>query len=274
MADFTIKDAQRLSHAYIVAAASQEESHAVALRIAAAAVCVGAGALPCGLCRACRKVKEGIHPDVIRIRRDRDDKGRPKREIGVDQVRRMAADAIVLPNEAERKVYLIEDADRMNLPAQNAALKLLEEPPKGVHFLLCVTNPQLLLPTVRSRCAELVCTGESEAESDESRALAEGFVKAVAGGDEAALLRWCMKNEGLDNAGAVAFLESTQRLLADMLCGRVKDRGLSRASLLRLAALAEDCLRMLKVNTGVKHIFGLLAVDAIDGSGNRGSSID
>ena len=274
MADFTIKDARRLSHAYIVAAASQKESRAQALRIAAAAVCVGAEPLPCGNCRACRKAFAGIHPDIIRVRRETDDKGRPKKELRVDQVRAMAADAVVLPNEAERKVYLIEDADRMNLQAQNAALKLLEEPPKGVHFLLCVTNPQLLLPTVRSRCAELLCSGGDEAEDEDSRALAAAFVKAVAGGDPAGLLRWCMKNEGLDTRAAVSFLESTERLLADMACGRADARGLSRGAILRLTALTGDCLRRLKVNTGVKHIFGLLAVNAIDSSGNRGSGID
>ena len=274
MADFTIQDAQRLSHAYIVAAASQEESRAQALRIAAAAVCVGAGALPCGVCRACRKAFAGVHPDIIRIQRETDDKGRQKKELRVDQIRAMSLDAVVLPNEAERKAYLIEDADRMNLQAQNAALKLLEEPPKGVHFLLCVTNPQLLLPTVRSRCAELVCGGGDEAEEEESRALAAAFLKVVAGGDPAALLRWCMKNEGMDSRAAAAFLESTKRLLTDMACGRADPRGLDRSALLRLAALTEDCLGRLKVNTVVKHIFGLLAVDAIDSSGNRGSGID
>ena len=65
-----------------------------------------------------------------------DDKGRPKREIMVDQVRAMAADASILPNEAERKVYVIHEAELMNESAQNAALKLLEEPPAWVVFIL------------------------------------------------------------------------------------------------------------------------------------------
>ncbi len=274
MADFHIKDAHRLSHAYIISAASQEESQAQALRIAAAAVCTGTEPLPCGSCRACRKAFAGIHPDIIRVRRETDDKGRQKKELRVDQVRAMAADAVVLPNEAERKVYLIEDADRMNLQAQNAALKLLEEPPAGVHFLLCVTNPQQLLPTVRSRCAELVCSGGDEEADEDSRKLAAAFVRTAARGDPAELLRWCMENEGLDTRSAVSFLESTQRLLADMACGRADARGLSRSAIVRLNGLTEDCLRRLKVNTGVKHIFGLLAVEAIDSSGNRGSGID
>ena len=71
-----------------------------------------------------------------------------------------------------------------------------------------------------------------------------------------------------------SFLESTDRLLADIACGRTEDRGLSRQELLHLDALVQDCQRRLKVNTGVKHIFGLLAVDSIVSSGNRGSGID
>ena len=153
MAQLEFADASRLSHAYILSAQSREEGIRTARRLAAAAVCTASGPVPCMKCRSCRKVAEGIHPDVISVARLVDDKGRQKKEITVDQVRRMAADSYVLPNEAARKVYIIEDADMMNVQAQNAALKLLEEPPAGVMFILCAENAQLLLPTVRSRCA-------------------------------------------------------------------------------------------------------------------------
>ena len=270
MAQLRFRDAQRLSHAYMISAQDREESLRAARRLAAAAVCTAPGEVPCGQCRACRKVREGIHPDVIAVRRLEDDKGRKKREIGVDQIRQMARDAVVLPNEAERKVYIIEDADRMNLPAQNAALKLLEEPPAGVIFLLCTVNAQQLLPTVRSRCAEILCNGEQAAEDEESLKLAQGYVKAVAGGSRAELYRWCAGHENLDNRAAVAFVEAAAALLADMLCARQPDLGLSRGQLLRLLSLMERCDGYLQVNVGVKHIFGLLAVDAIDSDGNRG----
>ena len=65
---------------------------------------------------------EDIHPDVITLGRLEDDKGRLKREIGVDQIRSLSADAYIMPNEAGRKVYLIREAETMNIPAQNAAL--------------------------------------------------------------------------------------------------------------------------------------------------------
>lgn len=270
MAELTFTDAKRLSHAYILSAQSPEESLRAAKRIAAAAVCSGRGQLPCGLCRGCRKAEAGIHPDILSVGRLEDDKGRPKREIGVEQIRQMTLDAFVRPNEAERKVYIVREADTMNLSAQNAALKLLEEPPKGVIFLLCVSNAGKLLPTVRSRCVELVLNGQAGAEDEESLKTATGYLKAVASGDPAELCRWCGRNEGMDLRAAASFADSASELLADMLCGRKPDQGLSREELLRLAGLLERCRAYLRVNVGVKHIFGLLAVDSIAGSGNRG----
>ena len=124
-----MREASRLSQSYIIAAPSADDCDAQAARLAARAVCSGAEPKPCGKCRDCRKAAAGIHPDIIDVRRMTDDKGRPKREIMVDQVRAMAADASILPNEAERKVYVIHEAELMNESAQNAALKLLEEPP-------------------------------------------------------------------------------------------------------------------------------------------------
>ena len=168
MAAFTIRDARRLSHAYILSSSRQEDCLALAGQIAAAAVCQRETDAPCGQCRACRKARSGNHPDIIHVRRLSDSKGQPRRELLVEQIRQMAADAYVLPNEAARKVYIVEDADKMNPAAQNAALKTLEEPPAGVIFLLCAENPGLLLPTVRSRCVELRSNGEADGEDEDA----------------------------------------------------------------------------------------------------------
>ncbi len=264
MAELHIADARRLSHAYILAAPERSEAVSAARRLAAAAVCSSTGARPCGTCRDCRKVSEGIHPDVISVRRLTDDKGRAKKEITVDQVREMAADSVVLPNEAARKVYIIEDADLMNPQAQNAALKLLEEPPAGVMFILCAENAQLLLPTVRSRCAEQnVGTSPVSAEDGESMALALGYFKAAASGSAARVCAFCFANEGLDTRAAADFIDSAIDLAGDMLCARRDDLGLGRERLVRLYELLRQCEAYLKVNTGVKHVFGLLAVDSL-----------
>ena len=81
------------------------------------------------------------------------------------------------------------------------------------------------------------------------------------------------KNESGDNRAAAAFLTSVSHLCAEMLCRREDDLGMSPAAIARLRALSERCLAMLRVNVGVKHIFGLLSVDAVDGSGNEENHI-
>ena len=187
MREMTFHSADELSHAYILLSPSAEERKAAATALASAAVCSAPGPVPCGVCRACRKVRAGIHPDVITISRIADDKGKKKREISVDQIRNVIADSVVLPNEAERKVYVIDEADTMNIPAQNAALKLLEEPPRGVIFLLLASNAEHLLETVRSRCAEIVCGAQEEEPDAETVKLGMAFLKRCAEKDEAQL---------------------------------------------------------------------------------------
>ena len=248
MRELKFKNANELSHAYILISPSAEERKKTALALAAAAVCTAGENVPCGACRACRKVREGIHPDVMTVGRLADDKGKKKREIGVDQIRAVIADSVVLPNEAERKVYILDEADAMNVPAQNAALKLLEEPPRGVYFLLCASNAEQLLETVRSRCAEIVCGAGEEEPDPETVKLASAF------------LRRCVE---MDNAAAVAFVECAIGLLTDMLCKRRSALSMSDREVYDLEQLMETALGMLRVNTGVKQVFGLLAVAAI-----------
>lgn len=266
-------DISRLPQSCIITGATPEEALRQAAQIAAAAVCSGVKP-PCGSCRDCRKALAGIHPDIIRVSRLTDSSGRQKREISVDQVRSMAADAVVLPNEAKRKVYIIDEADSMNLSAQNAALKLLEEPPAGAMLLLCATNPDKLLPTVRSRCAELSVNGKAPAADEAAMKLAKEYIRLAARGDAAALCRWCGMNDGMDSAAAEAMLGCVQVLLADMLCLRQESVLTDRGELMRLTELARRCCAWLRGSVGVKHIFGLLAVDTLPQTGNRGKTVD
>ena len=139
-----------LAHAYIVAGPAGSGRHTLAAQMAAALVCSAQPQLrPCGRCSHCRKAAGGIHPDITVIA------GSGGKPITVDQVRALRTDAYVRPNEAERKVYLLERADRMNASAQNAMLKLLEEGPAYAAFLLLAENAGGVLETVRSRCETL-----------------------------------------------------------------------------------------------------------------------
>ena len=266
MAAFSIHDASRLSHAYILASPDREECLALAAQIAAAAVCQRGENAPCGQCRDCRKALRGIHPDITHIQREE-----KKAVITVDQIRQMAADAYVLPNEARRKVYILDEADKMKTPeAQNAALKTLEEPPAGVIFLLCVQNAGALLPTVRSRCVLLNANAEKDDETEESRKLAREFLKTAAGEDEASLLRWCMAHERMERDAAAAFFESVQARLAAALCGKEPLQGFARDRLWALERLAERCTEYLQSNVNTRQVFGLLAAESAAKGRNRG----
>lgn len=252
---------EKLSHAYIISSSSQEERESLALSLAQKILCGSAANRPCGVCRDCRKVKNGVHPDLGFVRRLTDDKGKQKREIQVDQIRSMGADAYVLPNEASGKVYIIEDAETMNERAQNAALKLLEEPPEGVHFILCTANPERLLVTVRSRCTELHKNGDDKMPGDAAQKSADEFISCVESGSASRLLAWCMANGDADNARTLDFLEAVKLRLVGML----KSGGeLSGEDCMELIALCDRCTEMLLVNVGTKHIYGLLAVKGIE----------
>ena len=141
-----------LSHAYIISGPVGSGRHTLARMLAAAMLCTEKEK-PCGTCVACKKVYGNIHPDVISISGPAE--GKP---ITVDQIRDLQKDAHIRPNEGERKVYLLEQADRMRDEAQNAMLKLLEEGPKYAVFFLLAENAGGLLQTVRSRCEELTMT--------------------------------------------------------------------------------------------------------------------
>ena len=140
----------RLSHFYMISGPEGSGKRTLASLLAAAAVC-REGEKPCLKCTACRKALSGNHPDVITVT-DPDHKTVP-----VKLVRAYREDAFIRPNEADRKVYIFPQ--ELGLEGQNALLKLLEEPPAYGVFLLLTDNPEKLLPTVRSRCTQLVLQG-------------------------------------------------------------------------------------------------------------------
>ena len=138
----------RISHFYLISGPAGSGKRTLARLLGAAILCQGQNR-PCGTCGACRKALGNGHPDLITI----DDPD--KKTVSVDLIRQARADIYIQPNEADRKVYLFPRAQDMGIPSQNALLKVLEEPPAYGVFILLTDNPEKLLPTVRSRCAEL-----------------------------------------------------------------------------------------------------------------------
>ena len=136
------------SHCYLICGPEGSGKRTLASLMAQALQCEGQN-VPCGVCGACRKVHAGVHPDVIVV----DDPD--KKSVQVELSRQVQADAYIRPNEGKKKIYLIPRAQLMTNEAQNALLKLIEEPPHYAVFLFLTTNADKLLPTVRSRSVEL-----------------------------------------------------------------------------------------------------------------------
>lgn len=137
----------KLPHAIILEGDIGTGKHKLALNIAAALSCENrSDEIPCMRCKSCRKIFAKISPDVIYVKKEGD-----KAQMTVDVIRQIRRDVRLVPNDLEKKVYIIEDAHLMNTQAQNAFLLTLEEPPSYVHFILICETAAALLETVRSR---------------------------------------------------------------------------------------------------------------------------
>ena len=151
--------ADRLPHAVLINGEPGCGRHTLALHLARAAICLGTDR-PCGECRHCKMALDRSHPDITTVSPEDG-----KRNISVDQIRKLRQEAFVRPHMADRRVFLVDPADSMNPQAQNALLKILEEPPAGVMFLLIAENEATLLDTVISRCVPLSPTVPNTAEA-------------------------------------------------------------------------------------------------------------
>jgi DNA polymerase-3 subunit delta' len=138
----------------------------------------------CGVCATCTRIGRSVHPDVLVV--EPGDNG----FIKIEQVRDIIDRSTFRPFEGRRRVVIFDRADALLRSAQNALLKTLEEPPSSSVFMLVTAKPDLLLPTVRSRCprltfrplaadevaAALMKQGRSEAEAVAVAATADGSV--------------------------------------------------------------------------------------------------
>lgn len=107
---------------------------------------------PCLRCQSCLQVAAGAHPDIVKIAPE-EGKGKGRKSISVKTVRDTIGDgAFIKPYKGPYKIYIFERAELMTEEAQNALLKILEEPPSYIVIMLLSTNEESLLETVRSRC--------------------------------------------------------------------------------------------------------------------------
>ena len=113
---------------------------------------------PCGRCLSCIQAQSGNQPDIITISHEKPN------SISVGEIRRMRADLQIKPYSNARKVYIIPDAEKLTIQAQNALLKTLEEPPEYAVIILIANGLSAFLPTILSRCVVLQTRAVEEAQ--------------------------------------------------------------------------------------------------------------
>ena len=139
----------RLHHSLLFHGPEGVGKRTTAIALAAALNC-GArqGDDACGVCVSCRKIEKGIHPDLHYVTLE-------KTVIPIDAIRKLREEAAYRPFEGNRRVFIVDPADRMSADAQNALLKTLEEPSSTSCLVLVTSRLMHLLPTTRSRCAAI-----------------------------------------------------------------------------------------------------------------------
>ena len=143
-----------ISHAYILAGDKGIGKSKIAREFAMELICEKHTG--CGECPACRRFLADAYPDFFYMDAD------GKESIGIDRIREnIVNDVSIRPYHGKVKIYIIDEADKMTVGAQNALLKTIEEPPEYVVILLLVRNMSLLLETIRSRCIKLLLSAVS-----------------------------------------------------------------------------------------------------------------
>lgn len=223
----------------------------------------------CGTCAACTRIARGAHPDVVIV--EPGDSG----SIKIEQVRDVIERAGYRPFEGRRRVVIVNDADAMASSPQNALLKVLEEPPPSSVFILVTARPDMLLPTVQSRCQRLRFQLADQGASDpEAREVARRVLELAAASDEPRQRIEAAKDL-LVNTGSGG-REDREQLASHLqaMASLIRDVELlsSRGSALRLANpdVQPEIERLAKAYRGKRGLSAFESVDraleALDGN--------
>ena len=158
----SLVESSRLPHAILIEGEAGLGKKTLAREIACALVCRGSGPKPCCSCAQCRKALNRVHPDIFEYCAPGG-----ANSFHIDTVREIINDCYVIPNEADYKIYILGNAHCMNASAQNALLKILEEPPAYAVFILTAENRSMMLETILSRVATVSVQGVSPDEGAE-----------------------------------------------------------------------------------------------------------
>lgn len=245
---------QRLPHTIIIEGDSKEERDSAAMLLAAAAVCT-AEDKPCLKCNQCKKILEGLHPDMLIPQPSK------KLKSGIISLQELREEflsqASIKPNEANCKIYLFTDADRLlREDSQNTLLKIIEEPPQNILFLFTAEKAKALLPTVRSR-AHIITLSRTYVPDEQSEEIAEAITDGIVKLYEYDLLVTLSslgKKEEIE-AALTAFCEKLRLALSfhsgirtDDACAQKLVRRLDRARIIALTEITLAAIAKLKTN--------------------------
>jgi hypothetical protein len=197
-------------------------------------------------CAACQHIARRIHPDVHFV-----EVGDAKKMISVEQIREIVAAASLRPFEGRNKVFIIDPAHAISVGGSNSLLKTLEEPARDTTFILLTRSPDLLLPTIRSRCQMIFVGGEVEENHALAASIVSGLTRFSDDRDTAALLGVASLVASQDEVSdAVALLG---KVLCDAVAGRLP-LSIERERLLAAADATTAAIRWLNVNADARML--------------------
>ncbi|MDD3347964.1 DNA polymerase III subunit delta' [Oscillibacter sp.] len=257
-----------LSHALLLTGSGDRAG--IARYAAAALECTGEGARPCGVCPACRKVASHIHPDVVTVLDE------AHKNIAVDVVRAVRADAYIRPNEGRRKVYLFPDCALLTEQDQNVLLKIVEEGPPYAAFLFCAENSAVVLRTLRSRCVELKLHSAADGAAEQSEQ-AEALCRCIGKRKRGAVAEFAVRLEKkrTTREDLALLLEQSRAIFASALLaaygqsaeevyreiGAFLAKNLTKNQIMRTIELLQKYRGECVYNVGPGHVLGALAVE-------------
>ena len=248
----------RIPHTVIIEGGDKDERDSAAVLLAAGAVC-RESERPCLTCTACHKVLSGHHPDVFLPEPSKNLKSGilSLKDLRDNYLSQMS----IKPNEADCKVYLFRDADKLlREDSQNALLKTIEEPPQRLYFIFAAESAKSLLLTVRSR-ARIITLHHSTVADEESETAAQSIIDGVISQYEYDLLctLTALNDKGKLQGALAAFSEKLRQALCfysgigtDDSSVKKLTRRLDRSRVIALIGITDDAAGRLKANINIQ----------------------